>query len=130
MKAPQFLELDDVLALHADQVNTYGGSGGIRDVGLLQSALGMPRASFAGQFLHPTVAEMAAAYLFHLVQNHPFVDGNKRIGLAAAIAFLGLNGLWLEAGEDELTEFVLSVAKGEAQKADITIFIRDHCERF
>jgi death on curing protein len=130
VKAPQFLELDDVLALHADQVDRYGGSGGIRDLGLLQSALGMPRASFDGQFLHPSIPEMAAAYLFHLVQNHPFIDGNKRIGLAAAIAFLGLNDLWLEANEDELSEFVLRVARGDAQKADVSIFVREHCERF
>jgi death-on-curing protein len=125
-----FLELDDVLALHADQVDRYGGSGGIRDVGLLQSALGMPRATFDGQLLHPSIPEMAAAYLFHLVQNHPFIDGNKRIGLAAAIAFLGQNDLWLEAGEEELTEFVLRVARGELQKADAAVFLRDHCEPF
>jgi len=117
MKPPQFLELDDVLAVHADQVARYGGTGGIRDLGLLQSALGMPRASFDGQFLHPSLPEMAAAYLFHLVMNH-------------AIAFLGMNDLWLEAGEDELTTFVLDVAKGELQKADAAVFVRRRCGPF
>ncbi len=130
MKGPVFLELDDVLALHADQVARYGGTGGIRDLGLLQSALGMPRATFDGQFLHPSIHEMAAAYLFHLVQNHPFIDGNKRIGLAAAIAFLGQNDLWLETGDAQLTEFVLRIARGELQKADVAVFLREHSEPF
>lgn len=130
MKTPQFLELDEVLAVHADQVARYGGTGGIRDVGLLQSALGMPKASFDGQFLHPSLPEMAGAYLFHLVMNHPFIDGNKRVGLAAAIAFLGMNDLWLEAGEEELTSFVLGVARGELQKADVAVFIRQRCTAF
>jgi len=89
MKRPLFLSLEQVLALHADQIHRYGGSLGIRDLGQLQSALGMPGASFGGQFLHPTLQEMAAAYLFHLTRNHPFVDGNTRIGLAAAIGLLG-----------------------------------------
>lgn len=130
MKTPQFLELDEMLALHADQVRRYGGTGGIRDLGLLQSALGMPRAWFAGQFLHGSLHEMAAAYLFHIVQNHPFLDGNKRSGLIAAIAFLGLNGLWLSAGEAELEDLVLGVASGRLQKADAAVFIRRRCQPF
>ena len=130
MKDPLFLELDDVLAIHADQVSRYGGTGGIRDVGLLQSALAMPRASFDGQFLHGSIHEMAAAYLFHLVQNHPFIDGNKRIGLAAAIGFLGINDLWLDADETELTEFVLRVARGELEKSDVAVFLRGHSVPF
>jgi len=129
MKTPLFLELDDVFALHADQVQRYGGTGGIRDTGLLLSALAMPQASFDGQFLHPSIPEMAAAYLFHLVQNHAFIDGNKRIGLAATIGFLGLNDLWLEATEAELTEFVLRVASGELHKADVAVFLRKRCQQ-
>ena len=129
-RQPVFLELDDGLALHAEQVSRYGGTGGIRDLGLLQSALGMPRASFAGAFLHPSIHEMAAAYLFHLVQNHPFIDGNKRIGLAATIAFLGLNDLWPVAEDTELAELVLCVARGELQKADVAVFLRTHCQPF
>ena len=123
-----FLDLDDVLAIHADQVARYGGTGGIRHVGLLQSALGVPRATFGGRLLHPSIPEMAAAYLFHLVQDHPFIDGNKRVGLAAVLAFLGLNDLWLESDDEELTELVLRVARGDAQKADLAIFLREHCE--
>jgi death-on-curing protein len=90
-----FLELDELLAIHASRIERYGGGLGIRDVGLLQSALQMPRAQFGGQYLHSSLEEMAAAYLFHIAQNHPFIDGNKRAALGAMIAFLGLNGFWL-----------------------------------
>jgi death-on-curing protein len=127
MKAVRFLSLEQVLAIHADQVRRYGGGLGVRDLGLLKSALAMPQASFSGQYLHPTLHEMAAAYLFHLTQNHPFLDGNKRIGLAASIAFLGLNDTWLEADPAELLEMVLSVARGEIGKPEIAVFLRDRC---
>lgn len=123
-KEPLFLTLEEVLALHADQIERYGGSHGLRDPGLLSSALAMPEASFGGEFLHSTIHEMAAAYLFHLTQNHPFIDGNKRIGLAASLAFLGLNDLYLDASEDDLTELVLGVAKGEKSKAEIAVFFQ------
>ena len=84
-REPLFLTLEEVLSLHADQIDRYGGLPGLRDPGLLSSALAMPQASFSGKFLHATVHEMAAAYLFHLTQDHPFLDGNKRSGLAAAM---------------------------------------------
>jgi death-on-curing protein len=96
---------------------------------LLQSALAMPPASFGGTFLHGSVHEMAAAYLFHLVKNHPFVDGNRRIGLMAAFAFLGLNGLSLRAPSNELTDLVLGVASGLVNKAQVAVFLTQHCRR-
>ena len=123
-RAPAFLTLDEVLALHADQIERYGGAPGVRDVALLESALASPRATFAGKHLHATLPEMAGAYLFHLARNHPFVDGNKRTALAAAIAFLGLNGLWLEADPDELVETVLGVARGDVTKAGVAEYVR------
>lgn len=126
MREPAFLTLDEVLALHADQIERYGGSPGVRDVALLESALGAPRATFGGGLLHPTLPEMAAAYLFHLVRNHPFVDGNKRAGLAAAIAFLGLNDLWLEADPDDLVQLVVGVASGRVGKAEVAVFLARH----
>lgn len=125
-RKPVFLTLDEVLALHADQIGRYGGSGGVRDLGLLESALTAPRATFGGEHLHGSLPEMAAAYLFHLVRTHPFVDDNKRTGLAAAIAFLGLNGLWLAADPEELAERVIEVADGRAPKAALAEFIRRH----
>jgi death-on-curing protein len=121
---PAFLSLDEVLAQHADQVSRYGGESGMRDLALLQSALAMPQARFGGQWLHPSLPEMAAAYLFHLVRNHPFVDGNKRAGLMCAIAFLGLNDLELAAEPDELVELVLGVAEGRIDKAQVAVFLK------
>src|SRR5262245_6676143 len=108
---PTFLTLDEVLALHADLLHRYGGALGLRDVGLLQSALATPAATFGGTFLHGSVHEMAAAYLFHLVQNHPFVDGNKRVALMATIVFLELNGLHLTAEPDAVYRLVMGVAQ-------------------
>jgi death-on-curing protein len=121
---PVFLTLDEVLALHADQIDRYGGSAGVREIGLLESALAAPRATFGGEYLHDSLPEMAAAYLFHLSRNHPFLDGNKRAGLAAAIAFLGLNGLWLDADPEELADQVLRVAEGTMPKSELAEYIR------
>jgi death-on-curing protein len=122
--APTFLSFDEVLALHADQVRRYGGDAGLRDAGLLSSALAVPRATFDGAFLHGTLFEMAAAYLFHLCQDHPFLDGNKRTALAAALAFLWLNDHEIEADPHALTELVLDVARGEATKSEVAVFLR------
>jgi death-on-curing protein len=94
---PAFLTLDEILEIHRDQITRYGGTTGIRDLGLLQSAAAMPAAAFEGRYLHGDLFEMAAAYLFHITCNHPFLDGNKRVGTVAAIVFLELNGLELEA---------------------------------
>ena len=121
---PLFLELDEILAIHRDQIERYGGSQGVRDMGLLQSALAMPQASFGGQFLHDDLHIMAAAYLYHLTQNHPFVDGNKRVGTVAAVLFLDLNGIVLDADEDDFEQLVLSVAQGKADKAAIAAYLR------
>jgi death on curing protein len=125
---PAFLTTDEILAIHADQIARYGGAGELRDVALLESALAMPQASFDGELLHPTLEEMAAAYLFHLVKNHPFVDGNKRTGLMAAIAFLGLNGRRLVAEPGALGDLVLGVAEGQRSKADVAVFLRENSE--
>jgi len=120
---PKFLSFSEVLEIHQDQILRYGGASGVRDIDLLKSALGMPSATYGGQYLHTDIFEMASAYLFHLVQNHPFVDGNKRVGAVAAIVFLILNGYDFDAPEDEFVEMVLSVARSELDKADVAIFI-------
>lgn len=126
MTDPEFLTFDDVLALHADRIEKYGGSLGLRDAGGLSSALGMASATFGGAFLHPTLAEMAAAYLFHISQAHAFVDGNKRVALAAALAFLALNDHEIVADPDALYDICIRVAAGEASKADVSVFIERH----
>lgn len=120
---PVFLSLNEVIEIHQDQIVRYGGDSGIRDIDLLKSALGMPSATYGDQFLHTDIYEMAAAYLFHLVQNHPFVDGNKRVGAVSAIVFLILNGYDFDAPEEEFAEMVMSVARGELDKADVAVFI-------
>jgi death-on-curing protein len=102
-----FLSLEDVLTLHADQVALYGGDHGVRDLGLLESAIAQPQATFGGEFLHKDLFEMAAAYLFHIVQNHPFLDGNKRTGAVAAMVFLDLNGVEITAPKGSVYEVTM-----------------------
>lgn len=124
--APRFLTLDAVLLIHERQRRRFGGGAGVRDMSLLASALGMPSATYDGVYLHGTLAEMAAAYLFHLARNHPFVDGNKRVALAASLVFLGLNGHWVEADDDELYRLVIDVVSGARGKAEAASFLRSH----
>jgi death-on-curing protein len=123
---PEFLEITDVLRIHEDQVLTYGGSTQLRDAGLLASAVAMPRASSGGVYLHADLIEMAGAYLFHLVSNHPFIDGNKRVGTVAALVFLDLNGIETEIDDDELADLVLALARSEIGKAEVVSFLRKH----
>ncbi len=124
MAAPAFLSLAEVLEIHQDQITRYGGMPGIRDLELLKSSIGMPMATYAGEFLHPSICEMAAAYLFHIIGNHPFFDGNKRVGTVSALVFLALNGYDFTASQKELTDVVFSLASGEASKSEIALFIR------
>ena len=124
-----FLNVEDVEAIHARMIAEYGGSDGLRDRGLLDSASAMPSATFGGQFLHEGLPTMAAAYLFHLCKNHPFVDGNKRVGLASAIAFLLLNGHELIASKLEAEELTLGVADSSVSKEDAIAFFRKHVRK-
>jgi len=121
-----FLQLDEVLDIHQDQIQRYGGSPGVRDIGLLQSALAMPASSFGGEYLHKDIFEMAAAYLFHIVQGHPFIDGNKRTGAMAAFVFLRMNGVTMTANENIFETLVRDVAQGKSEKPAITKFLRQH----
>jgi len=121
---PEFLEVEDVLQIHADQHERYGGLSGLRDVGLLASAVSMPRATYAGEFLHGDLFVMAAAYLFHITRNHPFLDGNKRTGAASALVFLDLHGFEVTADDDALYDLVIEVAMGRADKDAIAALFR------
>jgi death-on-curing protein len=123
---PVFLTLDEVLELHQQSIEEFGGSPEVRDFGLLNSAIQMPQAAFGGAFLHPTLPEMAAAYLFHLVQNHPFVDGNKRIGALAARVFLLTNDVAFDPSEEAYFDLVISVATGKTGKPEASEFFRRH----
>ncbi len=123
---PLFLDLDQVIRLHRSLIEHYGGSEGICDAGLLHSAIAMPQAAYGGQYLHEDLYAMAAAYLFRLVQNHPFLDGNKRPGAAAAVVFLAMNDITIDNDEEGLVDLTLRVATGQAGKAAIADFFRHH----
>ncbi|HJT15811.1 MAG TPA: type II toxin-antitoxin system death-on-curing family toxin [Thermoanaerobaculia bacterium] len=123
---PNFLTLEEILAIHEDRVRKYGGSSGVRDLGLLESAIGTVTATFGGEFLHQSIFEMAAAYLFHICKNHPFIDGNKRTALACSLAFLRLNRVRVRAKGDALYELVMAVAEGRATKAEVAVFLQQH----
>ena len=121
---PIFLSLGEILEIHRDQIERYGGDPDIRDLGLLQSAMAMPPVGFAGRYLHTDLFEMAAAYLFHIKRNHPFVDGNKRTGAVSSLVFLSLNGIDIEADEEEFEITVLGVAEGKIDKSAVAEFFR------
>ncbi len=122
--AIDFLSTEDVLLLHADQIDLYGGEHGVRDVGLLDSAIAQPQAGFGGEYLHTDIYSMAAAYMFHIVKNHPFLDGNKRAGAVAALLFLDINGIEIDAPPGSLYDLTIEVATGQAGKDEIAEFFR------
>ena len=115
----RFLPEAILLAIHDDQIRLYGGAYGVRNAGALDSALHIPQAQFGGQFLHSTIFEMAAAYGFHLCQNHPFIDGNKRTAGMAMFTFLQLNGLEPIASEADYYATMMAVASGQIGKEEL-----------
>lgn len=125
MEKIAFLTLAEVVEIHSDQIQHYGGSEGIRDMNLLSSAVAMPYASFSGMFLHSDIYEMAAAYAFHICQNHPFVDGNKRTALASALIFLELNGVSISDSQGKLYKAMVSLASGDITKVEFAKTLRD-----
>ncbi len=125
---PEFVTVDDVVELHAVQLTRYGGAAGLRDRALLDSAVAQPMASFGGAWLHPDLWMMAAAYLFHLVQNHPFVDGNKRTGLLTALVFLALNGVVIAQATPALYDLTVAVAEGRLDKPAIAAALQQLAE--
>ncbi len=126
---PEFLTLEQVLAIHKNQLELYGGESGLRDMGLLQSALAMPPSGFGEEYFHKDLYEMAAAYLFHIAKNHPFVDGNKRVGFVASYIFLRLNGIILTANNEAVEKITLDTAQGKLEKPEIAAFFRKHSRK-
>ena len=126
---PVFLTLDEVIEIHREMIAQYGGSDGIRDDGLLESAVATPQAGFGGEYVHSNIFEMSAAYLFHIVKNHPFIDGNKRTGAMAAFVFLKINKLTLVADEDQFERIVIDVAESKIEKREIAEFLKKHCKK-
>ena len=124
MADPLFLSLAEVIEVHGDQIRRYGGQEGVRDFGLLESALAQPEASFGGAWLHHGLHEMATAYAYHVCQNHPFLDGNKRTALTCALVFLELNGVTLRDPKGLLKDAMLQVASGQMHKAALAQLLR------
>jgi death on curing protein len=124
-----FLTMEQVIDFHAEILKEFGGAEGIRDIGLLISAIEMPKAALFGEFLHTSIYEKAAAYLYHIICNHPFIDGNKRSGLVAALTFFEANGITLTYDAHQLEDLVVQVAKGEADKALIADFFCKHSSK-
>jgi death on curing protein len=124
MPVEQFLSLDQVISIHNELIDTFGGSYGIRDIGLLDSAIHQPLTSFGGEMLHPDLASKAAAYLFHIIKNHPFIDGNKRTASIAATVFLHLNGYSIKLSNAQFFDLALGIATSKIRKEKATEIIR------
>ena len=124
MSEPQWLDLDLVIDIHAEQLALFGGADGLRDAGLLESALARPRNKDA--YGTDDLAELAAAYAFGIARNHPFVDGNKRTAFGALIVFLGLNGIDFAVPEEDATAVILGLAAGEVPEEGLARWVRDN----
>lgn len=127
-KPPRFLTRAEALSLHETAIDEHGGSYGVRDAGLLESAIAMPQQGFAGEFAHEVPFSMAAAYLFHICKNHPFIDGNKRTALVAAVTFLWMNGWSLVAAEPDAVQCVLDVATDALSKEGLAAWLEQHAK--
>jgi death on curing protein len=115
----RFLTLAEVLLIYEDQIRRYGGKYGVRDLSLLSSAVYVPQATFDKAFLHKSIPEMAAAYAFHICENHALLDGNKRVALASALVFLDINGFDFEGAEDEIYNIMMAVASNNMKKSEL-----------
>ncbi|MBD2566465.1 type II toxin-antitoxin system death-on-curing family toxin [Anabaena lutea] len=123
--SPKFINKEDVLSIHNKQINLYDGSFGIRDEGLLESAIYQPQASFGGEFLHPTIVEQAAAYLFHICKNHAFIDGNKRTAFDVMVTFLNMNDYELNMTPEEAYQLTMQVSDDKVSKDELIEILRD-----
>lgn len=129
MIEPDFLTVEEVLVIHDEQIEEYGGIRGIRDQGLLESAVMMPQASFGGDYLHQNLFEMAAAYAFHIAENQPFLDGNKRTALVSALVFLDINGFEILDESMRLYEAMIAIANKDMDKYDLAELLKELSEK-
>jgi death-on-curing protein len=131
MEITKFISKESVLLIHKIMIDKFGGTYGIRDEKLLESALNMPESGFGYEYFHKTLFDKASAYLYHLVKNHPFVDGNKRIGFACAETFLRVNGYKLKKeNKKEIYEFVLQIASDNSiSKENVSLFLEKNSEK-
>ena len=120
-----FLDLEDILDFHRAALERWGGLDGIRDQGALEGAIAQPAATFDGEYLHGDLFAMAAAYAFHIAEAQAFVDGNKRVGLLAAVVFLDINGLRIPEPEEALYLAMIEVAERKRSKAQLADLLRE-----
>lgn len=122
----KILTKEQILLLHSQLIENFGGSSDIRDEALLDSAINTPFQTYDGEELYPTLLDKASRLCFGLVKNHPFVDGNKRIGTHSMLVFLAINGIDLEYSDIKLIELILSVASGTQSDSDILRWLQQH----
>ncbi|MEX2477906.1 MAG: type II toxin-antitoxin system death-on-curing family toxin [Gracilimonas sp.] len=125
----KFLEKEIILKFHEDQIDLYGGKKGIRDEGLLESALAQPQVTFGGEYVHQDLFEMAAAYGYHICKNHPFFDGNKRTALIAIYTFLYVNGYKITADKKSLYAIIIDLASGKVEKEELAEYLKKHASK-
>ena len=125
----KFLTLSEVLLILEDQIRNYGGAYGVKDLNLLSSAIYVPESSFNGKYLHETIPVMAAAYVYHICQSYPFIDGNKRVALACSLVFLDINGYEFNCDDEILYNEIMDVAKSEVKKDELIIFYEKYSKK-
>ncbi len=127
--AAHFIPKEVVFTIHADLLQRYGGEPGLRDVGLLESALAQPKMTFDGKYVHKTLFDKTAAYGFHVCKNHPFVDGNKRVALVLMDIFLQKNGWEIISPEEEVYRMMMSLAAGKLTKTQLSTWLKEHSSK-
>ncbi len=124
-----YLSLEEVLLLHIKEIDRFGGSHGIRDRGLLLSAIAQAELSLFDELVYKTAYEVAATYAYHVIKNHPFIDGNKRIGILVAITFIGINGLHINTDNQELYNLAMDIAASKIDKEAVIKFFKDRINK-
>jgi death on curing protein len=130
LQNPSFLSIQLVIALHQDLIEEFGGALGIRDKNLLESALAQPQATFGGEYLHSTIYEQAAAYLYYIAKDHAFIEGNKRAAVAALETFLVQNKYWLTLSNDQLLELASQVVSSEIDRQALCGVLKENIQPF
>jgi len=120
-----FLTLAEIIEIHSNQIELYGGAFGVRDISLLSSAISIPKSTFDGKYLYIDLYEMAAAYIYHICQNHPFIDGNKRVALVSGLVFLEFNNIIIDDPNQELYTMMMNVSSGKCKKETISNVLRN-----
>ena len=123
MSEPLFLTLAEILEIHREQLESLGGRGGVRDIGLLESAVAMPHSGSGGEYHHRSLFDMAAAYAFHIAENQPFIDGIKRVGLAAALVFLDINGVEIDDPKGTLYDAMMALGSKKMGKPPLAALL-------